>query len=302
MTDLSQKITEIKELINDAEYIVIGAGAGLSSAAGLTYEGKRFEENFSEFIEKYNMTDMYSAGFYPFESEEEKWAYWSKHIQVNIEKAEPADLYKKLFELVKDKNYFVITTNVDDQFTKSGFPSSKVFATQGSYSYFQCSKACHNKLYKNTQQVRTMVENIDENLRVPTELLPVCPECGEPLETNLRKDNFFVEDDYWHLQNKAYNDFIENAKGRKTLLLEFGIGFNTPVIIRFPFEAMTSQQPEWTLVRFNRDYLQVAINVNNSYKLITPEQLNDYKLPNDFNKRYMPISDDVVMIIDELLK
>ena len=302
MKSLSVRIEEIGEAIEEAEYIIIGAGAGLSTAAGIEYGGERFVDNFPEYIKKYNMTDMYTAGFYPFETLEEKWGYWSKHIYINSINMGSTSLYRKLYELVKDKNYFVITTNVDDQFVKSGFPSQKVYATQGSYNYFQCSRACHDKLYKNTDIIREMVENIDEDLKIPSELVPLCPNCGEPLETNLRKDHLFVEDEFWHRQHRAYNEFVNKAKSHKTVLLEFGIGYNTPAIIRFPFESLTQSNPEWKLVRFNRSHFEVAVYVHKTWKLIPFEALDEYPLLNNFNERYIPVSEDIESVIDELLQ
>lgn len=301
MKNLSQRIELIKEKLDEAEYVIIGAGAGLSTAAGIDYGGERFEKHFGEYIKKYNMTDMYTAGFYPFETSEEKWGYWSKHIYLNDVNMGSTRLYEKLYELVKDRNYFVITTNVDDQFVKSGFPSNKVFATQGSYNYFQCSNACHDKLYKNTQMVKEMVGSIDENLRISSDLIPYCPRCGEEMDTNLRKDDKFVEDVYWHQQSKAYHKFLDEAKNHKTLLLEFGIGYNTPAIIRFPFEAYAAQIPEWTLARFNKDHLEVAVKLHNEWKLMSPDMLDKMDLPNDFKKRYIPVSEDIEEVLDELL-
>lgn len=302
MKDISERIEDIKNLIDESEYIIIGAGAGLSTAAGIDYGGERFQKNFQKYIEKYNMTDMYTAGFYPFETLEEKWGYWAKHIYLNHISMQSTRLYKKLLKLVQDKKYFVITTNVDDQFIKAGFPSQKIFATQGSYRYLQCSKACHDSLYDGKEIFTEMVENIDENLKIPTELVPKCPKCGEPLDSNLRKDNYFVEDVYWHKQSEAYQKFLNEAKHHNTALLEFGIGYNTPGIIRFPFESMTSKIPKWTLVRFNKDYLEVAVNYHKTWKLMPINMLEDYQLPNNFNNRYIPVSEDIEMVIDELLK
>lgn len=302
MKALSERIKEIQQAIDESEYIIIGAGAGLSTAAGLEYGGERFAKNFPEYIKKYNMTDMYTAGFYPFETLEEKWGYWAKHIYLNNIGQEGLELYRKLYRLVKDRQYFVITTNVDDQFVKSGFPSQKVYATQGSYRYLQCSKACHDTLYDDTQIIARMVENIDEDLKISTDLVPYCPKCGEPLDTNLRKDNFFVEDAHWHKQHEAYQNFINGAKNHKTLLLEFGIGYNTPAIIRFPFESMTEKLPKWKLVRFNRSHLEIAVNIHKTWKLMTLEALDKYSLPNNFNERYIPVSEDIEEVIDELLE
>lgn len=302
MKDYSEKINKIRKVINEADYVLIGAGSGLSTAAGIEYGGKRFEDNFQDYIKKYNMTDMYTAGFYPFESLEEKWGYWAKHIYKNNVGMVGTPLYEKLLKLIEDKKYFVITTNVDDQFVKSGFPSQKVFATQGSYNYFQCSKGCHTELYKNTDIIKEMVENIDEDLKIPSKLVPICPKCGEPMDTNLRKDNYFVEDMHWFKQQNAYQKFINEAKDNKTVLLEFGIGFNTPAIIRFPFESMTVKIPKWTLVRFNRHYLEVAVNFHKTLKLVSIDDITDYGLPDDFKDRYIPVSEDIGKVIDELLK
>ncbi len=302
MKSLSERIEEIRERICDADYIIIGAGAGLSTAAGIDYGGERFKKYFSDYIEKYDMTDMYTAGFYPFKTEEEKWGYWSKHIYTNCIDMGSTRLYEKLYELVKDKKYFVITTNVDYQFMKSGFPSHKVFATQGSYNYFQCSKACHSELYDNTEIIKKMVDSIDDDLRISTDLIPYCPRCGELMDTNLRKDNYFVEDTRWHMQNNAYKSFVNEARNHKTVLLEFGIGFNTPAIIRFPFESLTFNNLDWTLVRFNRSRLEVALEYHKTYRLVPLEILEEYDVSNNFVERYIPVSEDIESVVDELLK
>ena len=244
---------QIKELIDEADGIIIGAGAGLSTAAGINYAGDEFQNDFKTFIEKYGFTDLYTSSFYEFETQEEYWAYWSKHINFANTGRAGTETYRKIFEAVKDKNYFVITTNVDDQFYKTGFDTNKIFRVQGSYALIQCSKACHSKLYDDKDMVEKMLKNIDENLKVPTELVPVCPVCGETMEPNLRKDAYFVEDDLWYKQSNAYQKFIEENKEKKVLLLEFGVGFNTPGIIRFPFEQMTSQNKNWKLARFNKE-------------------------------------------------
>lgn len=301
MKSLSERIEVIRHLIDESDYILIGAGAGLSTAAGIDYGEERFEKHFSDFRKKYDMTDMYTSSFYPFESEEEKWAYWSKHIYVNNVGMDKTELYVKLFELVKDKNYFVITTNVDDQFVKSGFPSQKVFATQGSYNYLQCSRACHNDVYKNTELIKQMIENIDDELKIPTELVPVCPKCGETMDVNIRKDEYFVEDVHWHRQNEAYHNFVKKARNHKCVLLEFGVGFNTPAIIRFPFESLAGELTDWNLVRFNKNNLEVVVKLHNAWKLMSLDMLENYKLPNGFNDRYIPVWEDINEVFDELL-
>ena len=250
---MKKTLNDIKKLIEQADCILIGAGAGLSTSAGINYAGEEFKKEFAPFIKKYGFTDLYTASFYEFETDEEKWAYFAKHIKFADTGRKATPLYKNIYELVKNKSYFVITTNVDDQFEKAGFEKNKIFATQGSYSKLQCSKACHNKLYDNTELVNRMIEETDCNLKIPTNLVPICPVCKERMEVNLRKDAYFVQDENWYKQSKAYEDFVNNAKDKKVILLELGVGFNTPIIIRFPFEQMTMQNKNWNLVRINKD-------------------------------------------------
>lgn len=264
MNEILEKVKEAKNLIKNADYILIGAGAGLSTSAGIEYTGKRFKDNFSEFIKKYNFTDMYTSGFYDFETEEEKWAYWAKHMYINNIGMTATKLYKDILELIKNKEYFVITTNVDDQFYKSGFNENKIFATQGSYRYIQCSQACHNKVYDATEIVKEMISKT-KDCKIPTELVPICPVCGEVMETNLRKDSYFVQDDKWYEQSKIYDEFLTKVKNKKLLLIEFGVGFNTPGIIRFPFEQMVYQNDNWKLVRLNKDNCETILNIENRY-------------------------------------
>lgn len=260
MNEISEKVKEIKTLIKNADYILIGAGAGLSTSAGIEYTGKRFENNFADFIDKYHFTDMYTSGFYDFQTEEEKWAYWAKHMYINDIGMKATELYQDILKLVKDKEYFVITTNVDEQFYKAGFDKEKIFATQGSYRHIQCSQACHNKIYDATNIIKEMVDKTID-CKIPTELVPVCPICGEKMETHLRKDAYFVQDDNWYKQNEKYEEFLDNAKNKKVVLLEFGVGFNTPGIIRFPFEQMIYQNINWNLVRFNKDNISTFLDI-----------------------------------------
>jgi NAD-dependent SIR2 family protein deacetylase len=301
MKELSERINQLQNLLEESDHVIIGGGAGLSTAAGINYGGERFTSNFKEFIEKYNFTDMYTAGFYPFKSQEEKWAYWAKHVYMNNIGMGSTELYKKLYDLVKDKNYFVITTNVDDQFVKSCFDDEKVFSTQGSYRLLQCKNACHDKLYDDTEIVKEMIANTDSELKIPTDLVPKCPVCGGDMELNLRIDNNFVEDETWHKHNNDYRDFVNNAKKGKTLLLEFGVGFNTPAIIRFPFESIAAEYDDWNLVRFNKDNLELVVVQNNQASLLPVSRLDDIKLSNNFQDRYIPFSEDIELVIDELL-
>lgn len=252
-------MNKIFEIINEADGIIIGAGSGLSTAAGIDYAGERFKTEFKPFIEKYGFTDLYTPSFYDFDTQEAYWAYWAKHIYFANIGREGTKLYKNIYERIKDKDYFVITTNVDDQFYKTGFDKDKIFRVQGSYRYIQCSKACHDKLYDDKEMVNNMIKNIDEELKIPTKLVPICPVCGEKMEPNLRKDAYFVQDDLWYSQNEAYEYYIRENKDKKIVLLEFGVGFNTPGIIRFPFEEMVSENKNWTLIRFNKDCRSLAL-------------------------------------------
>lgn len=230
-TDFSAEIERLKNEIETADAILIGAGAGLSTAAGFTYSGERFEKYFSDFIEKYNVRDMYSGGFYPFESLEEHWAYWSRYIYINRYMDVDNGVYKRLFELVKDKDYFVLTTNVDHQFQKAGFDKHRLFYTQGDYGLFQCSEPCCQETYDNEECVKDMLE-FQEDMRVPTELIPRCPKCGKPMTMNLRSDNTFVQDEGWYRAADRYAEFLRRHENLHILFLELGVGYNTPAIIK----------------------------------------------------------------------
>ena len=238
----SAEIERLKKEIDNADCIIIGAGAGLSNAAGFTYSGERLQKYFADFVEKYGFGDMYSGGFYPFPTLEEQWAYWSRYIYINRYMDVDNGTYKKLFELVKDKDYFVITTNVDHQFQKAGFDKKRLFYTQGDYGLWQCSEPCHNKTYDNEETVRAMFEQ-QKDMRIPTELIPHCPVCGKPMSMNLRADDTFVEDEGWHDAAERYNDFLQAHEGQHILFMELGVGMNTPVIIKIPFMQMTAQNP-----------------------------------------------------------
>lgn len=259
MENYDIRITKAKELIKNTDYILIGAGAGLSTAAGLEYSGDSFQKNYKEFIEKYNFTDLYTATFYPFKTQEEKWAFWAKMIKLNRYN-KPLELYKEFFELVKNKEYFVITTNADGQFEKVGFEQDKIFAVQGDYALLQCENACHNKLYNNKTLVDKWLEST-EDCEIPEDLVPKCPVCGKNMEMNLRKDANFVQDDNWYKQNKEYEKFLNKLEGKNVVLLEIGVGFNTPGIIRAPFEKMTYENSKMTLIRINKDYPQTMLDI-----------------------------------------
>ncbi|WP_366520327.1 Sir2 family NAD-dependent protein deacetylase [Fibrobacter sp.] len=244
------EIEKLHKALCEADAIVVGAGAGLSTSAGFTYSGERFQQHFADFIEKYGFTDMYSAGFYPFPTEEEHWAYWSRHIYYNRYVPAPKPVYDNLLKLLKDKDYFVITTNVDHQFQKAGFDKQRLFYTQGDYGLFQCAKPCHQKTYDNEELVKRMIaEQMD--MRIPSELIPRCPVCGGPIKVNLRADETFVEDEGWHTASERYTEFIRRHKDGKVLFLDLGSGGNTPVIFKIPFIRWTMQNPNATYATVN---------------------------------------------------
>ena len=241
--DCSAETDRLKNEIETADAIVIGAGAGLSTAAGFTYSGERFENYFSDFIEKYNFRDMYSGGFYPFESLEEHWAYWSRYVYINRYMDVDNGVYKGLFEFVKDKDYFVLTTNVDHQFQKAEFDKHRLFYTQGDYGLFQCSEPCCQKTYDNEDIIRKMYAE-QENMLIPTELVPRCPKCGRPMTMNLRADETFVQDEGWYRAAERYEEFLRRHENLHILFLELGVGYNTPAIIKYPFWQMTAKTPK----------------------------------------------------------
>nr|WP_300209115.1 Sir2 silent information regulator family NAD-dependent deacetylase [uncultured Anaerostipes sp.] len=251
------KINDLKHWMNHADAVLIGAGSGLSTSAGFVYTGERFYRYFQDFIDKYGFADMYSGGFYPFGTFEEHWAYWSRYIYINRYMDAPKPVYKRLYELVKDKDYFVLTTNVDHCFQKAGFDKHRLFYTQGDYGLFQCSGPCHTEVYENERVIRKMAESqgyeILENgelaltegqmpqMTIPTELVPRCPKCGKAMTMNLRADDTFVEDHGWHKASRRYQEFLRRHNGMRILYLEIGVGFNTPGIIKYPFWQMTYQ-------------------------------------------------------------
>ena len=266
--DTPDGISKLKKALDEAEAVVIGAGAGLSTSAGFIYTGERFEKYFHDFIAKYHLEDMYSGGFRVMQlPPEELWAYWSRYIYINRYMDPPKPVYEELLELVKDKDYFVLTTNVDHCFQKAGFDRHRLFYTQGDYGLWQCSRPCHNKTYDNEETVRKMVlaqgftiaddgtltvsEGAVLKMTVPAELVPRCPVCGEPMSMNLRADNSFVEDEGWHLASQRYSDFLRRHRNMRVLFLEAAVGWNTPGIIKFSFWQMTNERPDATYACLN---------------------------------------------------
>lgn len=267
-----KQIERLRENIESADTIIIGAGAGLSTSAGFTYSGERFQKYFSDFVTKYHFRNMYEGGFYPFDSLEEHWAYWSRYIYINRYMDAPNPVYENLFKLVKDKDYFVLTTNVDHCFQKAGFDKQRLFYTQGDYGLFQCSRPCHQNTYDNEAVIRKMVEaqgyvitgdgelllpeGVSPEMTVPADLVPYCPRCKEPMSMNLRADHTFVEDEGWRLASERYAEFLRGHQNRKTMFLEAAVGFNTPTIIKYSFWRMTR---EW------KDAVYVCLNYGEAY-------------------------------------
>ena len=282
MEEYNSRIIQAKQAIKQADYIIIGAGAGLSTAAGLLYSGEKFKKDFKEFIEKYHFEDLYSASFYNFKTQEEKWAFFAKMIKLNRYNETPLKLYQELYEIVKNKEYFVLSTNVDGQFYNSGFDRKKVFEIQGDYSYLQCENACHNKLYNNRDLVEKWLQNT-KDCKIPSNLIMKCPVCGGNMDMNLRKDENFVQDEHWYEMSQRYDEFLNKIQNKNVVLLEIGVGFNTPGIIRFPFEQMTANNVKTTLIRINKDY---PLPISEKYIKIENEFLkkeNTNKILEDLN-------------------
>ena len=279
-------IQKLFDTLQAADAVVVGAGAGLSTAAGFTYSGERFEKYFADFIGKYGFTDMYTAGFHHFPTEEEHWAYWSRHIFYNRYVPAPKPVYDNLLKLVKSKDYFVITTNVDHQFQKAGFDKKRLFYTQGDYGLFQCAKPCHQKTYDNEEIIRNMIDyqvktRFIASPQIPTEMIPHCPVCGGPMKVNLRADDTFVEDDGWHAAAERYIEFIKQHQNGRILYWDLGIGSNTPTIIKLPFMQMTLKNPEATYA---------TVNFGEAF---TVEQIKN---------RSIVIDGDIGEVLEELLK
>lgn len=247
-----QSLEKVAQWLDQADAVLVGAGAGLSAACGpeFAYSGERFQRLFGDFQRAYGFSDMYSGGFYPYPTQEQFWAYWSRQIWYNRYACPVGDPYRDLLRIVRDRDYFVLTTNVDHQFQRAGFAMNRLFYTQGDYGLFQCSEPCHQKTYDNYAQVKQMVEQ-QHDLHIPSELVPHCPVCGKPMTTNLRCDNTFVQDDGWYAANARYQDFVRSHEGKRVVYLELGVGGNTPIIIKYPFWRAVAQNPNARYVQIN---------------------------------------------------
>lgn len=272
-------IKQLKKELKTADAVLIGAGAGLSISAGFLDSGDRFQQNFSDFEARYDFHDMYSGGFYSYPSLEEHWAYWSRYIQINRYENAPKPVYDLLYQLVSDKDYFVVTTNVDHCFQKAGFDKKRLFYTQGDYGLFQCFEPCHNKTYDNQKLIYRMVTE-QKDMRIPTELIPWCPKCGKPMTMNLRSDNRFVEDEGWKKAANQYQDFLRRHRNLHILFLEIGVGYNTPGIIKYPFWQMTKKNPR-----------AIYACLNNG----------ETTCPKEIEKQSICINRDVGTVLEELL-
>ena len=278
--DKNKLIQKLKEEIENSEYILIGAGAGLSTSAGFLYDGKRFEDNFKDYIKKYGFTDMYSAGFYNFPTLEEYWAYFSLYVYINRYDIEENETYLNLYNIVKNKNYFVITTNVDGRFADSKFDKDKIFTVQGDFSLFQCSKPCRQETFYNEKYIREMIKYKKE-MKIPTELIPKCPYCGRNMSMNLRADSTFVQDKNWDKQKLKYENFLKNSNNSKILFLELGVGFNTPSIIKYNF---------WRMTLNNKKSVYASINLGECYSA------------SDIEERSICIDADISEVLKKLIK
>ena len=248
--NFSTQVDKLRAALAMADAVVVGAGAGLSTAAGYTYSGPRFSRLFGDFAARYGFSDMYSGGFYPYDTLEEHWAFWSRYVMCNRYDPIPGRVYQQLLDLLRDRDYFVLTTNVDHCFQRAGFDKQRLFYTQGDYGLFQCSRPCCQETWDNEDVIRTMVDQ-QSDLRIPSELVPHCPHCGAPATMNLRSDGTFVEDEGWHKAATRYSEFLRRHEGMRTLYLEIGVGGNTPGIIKYPFWQMTAANPRATYACVN---------------------------------------------------
>ena len=280
MENDNENIQKLKNLIKETNTIIIGAGAGLSTSAGMLYAGKEFEKNFGDFIQKYNFKDLYSASFFDFKDQQEFWAFWSRLIHYERYTMPPKPVYQNLYSLIKNKNYFVITTNVDHFFQRTGFDKQKLFYTQGDYGLLQCKKPCHNKTYDNEKQIEEMFKE-QKDMKIPKELIPKCPVCKGEMFPNLRGGDYFVEDEGWHKAAERYEDFLRKNKNGKILFIDLGSGMNTPSIFKFPFMRMTYN---------NKNAVYVAINKGEAFCI------------EEIESQSICINRDIGEVLKELLK
>lgn len=263
----SKQIERLSAALESADAIIVGAGAGLSTAAGYTYSGERFDRLFGDFAARYGFSDMYTGGFWPYDTFEEYWAFWSRYVMCNRFEPAPKPVYEQLLELVRGRDYFVLTTNVDHCFQRAGFDKHRLFYTQGDYGLFQCSRPCCQETWDNEKTIRAMTEQ-QRDLRVPSELVPHCPHCGAPAAMNLRSDETFVEDEGWYRAAQRYDDFLRRHEGMRMLFLELGVGGNTPGIVKYPFWQMTAKNPRATYACVNYGEAVAPVEIDRQSILI----------------------------------
>ncbi len=290
-----EQVRRLKDTFSSCPVILIGAGAGLSTSAGLTYSGERFQRYFSDFAEQFGIRDMYTGGFYPFPDEETRWAWWARHIYFNRYIKAPKPVYNRLLKLMRDKDYFVLTTNVDHQFQLAGFDKRRLFYTQGDYGLFQSVNPKNRKTYDNEAWVmRAMAAQgfvMDERgvydlpqsgklkMRIPADLIPICPDDGSSVTTNLRADDSFVEDAGWHAAAERYTRFVEAHEKGPILYLELGVGANTPVIIKFPF---------WRMTMANSEAVYACLNYGEAY------------CPKQIERQSLCVQDDIGAVLESI--
>lgn len=283
-TPYEDQVARAAEMIRDADYVLVGAGAGMSTAAGARYGGKFFEEHFAEFQAKYGkgpyMSDMYFAGFYPYPDEESYWGYWCRQALLAGADLDVTPLHKTLLSMLEGKRIFVLSTNADGQFVKAGLPEEETFCTQGDYFHIQCKRGCHQKIYQAVDMFKEM-DAAQRDCKIPSSMVPKCPVCHGPMDMNLRKDEYFVQDPSWYDAEARFSDFLTEAVKGKLLLIEVGVGFNTPTIIRFPFEKLVKYHDNVNLIRLN---------------------LNEACVPESFGDRAVGINADMAESIRDIAK
>lgn len=235
-------LQKLAQELNKADAVLVGAGTGLSEAAGFTRTAPYFTRHFSDFIDKYGFEDLCTAARFNYPSQEEKWAFWSRAIYLYRYSPAPRPVYNTLFEIIKDKDYFVITTTADHMFQKSGFDSDRLFYTYGDYGTWQCSQPCNDATYDNEDAVRKMME-AQRDMKVPRSLIPICPACGRKMKVNLLTDDSFVENDGWYRAEERYEHYVRSHKSGRIVFLDIGTTASTPIIIKCPFTQMTYENP-----------------------------------------------------------
>ena len=249
---MKENYQDVLSKIKNADSVLIGASNGLAISGGTNIfaEDSSFIEHFGDFRKKYGFRSILQGAFYPYPSEEEKWAFFSRMYAYFLNNKEASPVMKNLYELVKDKNYFVVTSNTDSHFTLTGFPKERLFELEGNSRYLQCSHGCHHQIYQADEILSEMARN-QENGKVPSNLIPKCLECGGPMQVHVEVDRNFLKGEEWQTSFQAYKDFIEKAYGKKLVLLELGVGARNQ-LIKAPFMNLTSAEENATYITLNK--------------------------------------------------